>query len=215
MKRSMKRSMMGIVKRIGRGRGRAPAGAAVGAFPALAVAALTAVAGCGNAGGNGAPPDGVPAEDARSAPPAAGDRTGSAAGETGARQETAAAGPRRSPAGLPETTIRVAGISVTVEVADTEEARQRGLMNRESLPEDRGMLFVYPEERRLSFWMRNTAIALDIAFIDRSGRIVDIQEMEPYDEETIASREPAMYALEMNRGWFEAHGVTPGDAVEF
>lgn len=211
----MKRSMMGIASRAGRGRGRAPA-AVAGAFPALAVVALTALAGCGNAGGNGAPPDGVPAEDARSAPPAAGDRTGSAAaGEAGARQETAAAGPRRSPAGLPETTIRVAGIPVTVEVADTEEARQRGLMNRESLPEDRGMLFVYPEERRLSFWMRNTAIALDIAFIDRSGRIVDIQEMEPYDEETIASREPAMYALEMNRGWFEAHGVTPGDAVEF
>lgn len=211
----MKRSMMGIASRAGRGRGRAPA-AVAGAFPALAVVALTALAGCGNAGGNGAPPDGVPAEDARSAPPAAGDRTGSAAaGEAGARQETAAAGPRRSPAGLPETTIRVAGIPVTVEVADTEEARHRGLMNRESLPEDRGMLFVYPEERRLSFWMRNTAIPLDIAFIDRSGRILDIQGMEPYDEETIASREPAMYALEMNRGWFEAHGVTAGDAVEF
>ena len=160
--------------------------------------ALALLAGCGNAGGNGAPPDG----------------DGTSAAAEG--QEAAGrAGPRRSPAGLPETTIRVAGTPVTVEVAETEEARQRGLMNRDSLPEDRGMLFVYPEERRLSFWMRNTAIPLDIAFIDRTGRIVDVQPMEPFEEETVVSSAPAMYALEMNRGWFEAHGVEPGDAVEF
>lgn len=114
-----------------------------------------------------------------------------------------------------ETRVRVAGIPVTVEVAESDEARQRGLMYRDSLPDDHGMLFVYPEERRLSFWMRNTQIPLDIAFLDRGGTIVDIQQMEPFTDETHVSGRPAMYALEMREGWFEEHGVEVGDRVEF
>lgn len=114
-----------------------------------------------------------------------------------------------------QTAIRVAGVPVTVEIADDAETRRRGLMHRDSLPEDHGMLFVYSGEDRLSFWMLNTRMALDIAFLDRTGRIVDIQQMEPMSDETHTSREPAMYALEMRRGWFEDHGVTVGDRVEF
>ncbi|MGH7540758.1 MAG: DUF192 domain-containing protein, partial [Gemmatimonadota bacterium] len=112
-------------------------------------------------------------------------------------------------------TIRVGGHEVRVEIAESEEERQRGLMHRESLPQDEGMLFVYPTERRLGFWMRNTLIPLDIAYIDSEGRIVDIQQMAPLDETTRYSRQPAMYALEMNEGWFEAHDVGVGDRVEF
>lgn len=111
--------------------------------------------------------------------------------------------------------IRVAGIEVMVEIADDNEERSRGLMHRESLPEDQGMLFVYTDERTLSFWMRNTLIPLDIAYIDREGRIVDIQQMEPQDSTTHPSAAPAMYALEMNQGWFEAHDVEVGDRIEF
>ncbi len=111
--------------------------------------------------------------------------------------------------------IRVAGIEIEVEIADEESERSKGLMFRESLPENRGMLFVYPEERPLGFWMRNTLIPLDIAFIDREGRIVDIQQMQPRDETTHYSKAPAMYALEMNEGWFAAHDIEVGDRVEF
>jgi len=111
--------------------------------------------------------------------------------------------------------IRVGGIEIMVEVADEDEERTRGLMHRESLPENQGMLFVYTDERTLSFWMRNTLIPLDIAYIDREGRIVDIQQMEPQDPTTHPSAAPAMYALEMNKGWFERNGVEVGARIEF
>lgn len=111
--------------------------------------------------------------------------------------------------------LRVGGIEIQVEIADDADERQRGLMYRESLEENQGMLFVYPEQRILGFWMRNTLIPLDIAYIDREGRIVDIQQMEPQTTETHDSAAPAMYALEMNQGWFEANGIRIGDLIEF
>lgn len=111
--------------------------------------------------------------------------------------------------------LRVGGIEIQVEIADDADERQRGLMYRESLEENQGMLFVYPEQRTLGFWMKNTLIPLDIAYIDREGRIVDIQQMEPQTTETHDSAAPAMYALEMNEGWFEANGIRIGDLVEF
>ena len=111
--------------------------------------------------------------------------------------------------------LRVGGIEIQVEIADDADERQRGLMYRESLGENEGMLFVYPEQRTLGFWMQNTLIPLDIAYIDREGRIVDIQQMEPQTTETHDSAAPAMYALEMNQGWFEANGIRIGDRIEF
>ena len=75
-------------------------------------------------------------------------------------------------------------------------------MFREELPEDRGMLFVFPDERVLEFWMRNTEIPLSIAFADASGRIVRIADMEPLSDAPVSSGAPARYALEVNRGWF-------------
>ncbi len=71
--------------------------------------------------------------------------------------------------------IRVGGVEIEVEIADEPAEHSRGLMFRESLPENHGMLFVYPEERTLGFWMKNTLIPLDVAYADREGRIVDIQ----------------------------------------
>jgi len=113
-------------------------------------------------------------------------------------------------------TIRVDGIPVRVEVADRPEKRRQGLMFREALPSDEGMLFVFEREEHLSFWMKNTVIPLSIAFISGDGEIVDIQDMEPLDDRTShRSARPALYALEMNRGWFERHQVEVGDRVAF
>lgn len=100
--------------------------------------------------------------------------------------------------------------TVVAELARTEAERSRGLMYRDSMAEDAGMLFVFPEASVRSFWMQNTHIALDIAFMDPDFRIVDIQQMEPMTLDSHTSRGPAMYALEVNKGWFEAHGVTVG-----
>lgn len=124
--------------------------------------------------------------------------------------------PRPGDGGVVRTTeLDVGGVSVTAEIADTPALRERGLMERDSLPENHGMLFVYPEERDLSFWMRNTPLALDIAFIDRGGTIVNIETMRPNDDANTVSTRPAMYALEMEAGWFEANGVEPGARVGF
>lgn len=132
-----------------------------------------------------------------------------------AGQEVAGA-PRPGAGGVVRTTeLDVGGVTVTAEIADTPALRERGLMERDSLPENHGMLFVYPEERELSFWMRNTPLALDIAFIDRTGTIVNIETMRPNDDENTVSARPAMYALEMEAGWFEANGVEPGARVGF
>lgn len=114
---------------------------------------------------------------------------------------------------LPTHTISVDGTPVTVEVAATSEHRATGLMHRDSLAADRGMLFVYADEAPRSFWMKNTHIPLDIAYLDKRGTIVKIAQMEPLTLERTQSLHPAMYALEMNQGWFAAHEVEAGDVV--
>ena len=106
-------------------------------------------------------------------------------------------------------------VTVRVEIADDAEEMARGLMGRTALAEGAGMLFAYPEERELSFWMKNTLIPLSIAFMDSQGRIVDIQDMEALDDTPphYASAEPARYALEVNKGFFDERGVEVGDRV--
>lgn len=114
---------------------------------------------------------------------------------------------------LPVETLVVGNVRITAEVAATREDRSRGLMYRESLPDDHGMLFIYPEEAPLAFWMRNTSLPLSIAFADGGGRIFRIADMEPHSEEPVPSGRPARYALEMNRGWFGRRGVFVGDVI--
>ncbi len=87
-------------------------------------------------------------------------------------------------------------------------------MFRERLGKDEGMLFVYAEEETLSFWMKNTRLPLSIAFIDKKGKIVDIQDMEPFTLQTYVSASPAKYALETNQGWFTRNGILAGDFVK-
>jgi uncharacterized protein len=105
-------------------------------------------------------------------------------------------------------------VPVQVEIADTPEESQTGLMGRSALAENAGMLFVDDQEQILSFWMKDTLIPLSIAYIDAEGRIVDIQDMQPLDETSHPSAEPAQYALEVNQGFFEERGVAVGDVVE-
>ena len=106
------------------------------------------------------------------------------------------------------------GKKIMAEVARTEGEKEKGLMFREVLPEDEGMLFIYEDEGFLSFWMKNTRIALSIAFIDSRGRIIDIQDMEPFSLASHTSRLPAKFALEMNRGWFQRNGIRMGNVVK-
>lgn len=101
--------------------------------------------------------------------------------------------------------------TVRAEVARTDQERARGLMERESLAPGNGMLFIFPDVAPRSFWMQNTYIPLDIAFLDADGTIVDIQSMEPLDETFTESAAPAMFALEVPQGWFEAQGIGVGD----
>jgi len=103
---------------------------------------------------------------------------------------------------------------IRVEVAQSEDEKARGLMFRESLAKNEGMLFVYDREEILTFWMKNTPIPLSIAFIDRKGTIVDIQDMEPFNLRIHASAWPARYALEMNKGWFRRNGIGVGDRLK-
>ncbi|MBB3141783.1 DUF192 domain-containing protein [Halomonas organivorans] len=112
---------------------------------------------------------------------------------------------------------------MTVEVARSLAERGRGLMEREQLAEDAGMLFLYDriQPSRNGFWMYQTLIPLDIAFIDDTGRILEIHRMAPCDsasaQDCPVTRPSASYraALEVNAGYFEARGIVPGDCVSW
>ena len=116
---------------------------------------------------------------------------------------------------LPEVKIEMNNKIYKFEVAATNEARSKGLMFRKKLGKNEGMLFVYKQKSILYFYMKNTLIPLDIAFIDDNHKIIDIQSMEPLDETTITSNGKAMFALEVNRGFFERIGVKQGDEIKF
>lgn len=114
--------------------------------------------------------------------------------------------------GLPR--LSLGDTSLLIELACTADQQQQGLMFRRDLPEQRGMLFVFAQERVLSFWMRNTYVPLSIAYIDAKGKIVDLQDMQPLDETGHPSAAPARYALEVKQGWFKRHGVAVGDQIK-
>ena len=102
---------------------------------------------------------------------------------------------------------------LNVEVAESDKARERGLMERSSLSDTQGMLFVFKDEKVRHFWMKNTYIPLSIGFFDKNKTLVDIQDMEPMNSpmdqkvSRYTSIKPAMYALEVNRGWFKQKNI--------
>lgn len=104
--------------------------------------------------------------------------------------------------------------TVLAEVASTAEERSEGLMYREEVPDGTGMLFVFQDSQMRSFWMANTYVALSVAYMDPSYRIVDIVHMEPLVAEGHPSKAPAMFALEVRQGWFAENGIAVGAQAE-
>ena len=109
--------------------------------------------------------------------------------------------------------IKIGSETFTLEVADTPAKQQLGLMHRKSMAPDRGMLFVFDDERERSFWMKNTHIPLDIIYADAKGTVVSIKPMKPLDETSVPSDGPAKYAVELNKGTAQRIGVRPGDVL--
>jgi uncharacterized membrane protein (UPF0127 family) len=99
-------------------------------------------------------------------------------------------------------------------VADSDAERTKGLMFRKSVPEGTGMLFVFERDEKLSFWMKNTEVALSIAYITSEGRVSQILDMEPLSLAPVRSDSYVRYALEVPRGWFAKAGIKPGDLLE-
>lgn len=117
-------------------------------------------------------------------------------------------------AALPTETLSIRFLQITAEIAKTPAQRTRGLMGRTSLPQNHGMLFVFEQPERQCFWMKNTPLALSIAFMDAQGKIQNIADMTPFSEETHCSSVPVLFALEMEQGWFQKRGVLVGDTVK-
>lgn len=111
---------------------------------------------------------------------------------------------------LPTVTIQAGLHLIRAEVAADPATRMRGLMLRERLGPNEGMLFVFPQPDRHCFWMRNTLIALSIAFLDDDGTIASIADMTPHSEDSHCPPRPVRFALEMEQGWFARRGISPG-----
>lgn len=156
---------------------------------------------------------GCPASDDR----AANDREGSPAARD--RQARASGGAEGGATGAPGPAAGYAWVifgadTVVAEVAATADQRAEGLMYREEVPDGTGMLFVFQDNEVRAFWMANTYVPLDIAYMDPSYRIVDIVQMEPLVTDTYPSSAPAMFALEVRQGWFAEEGIGVGDRAE-
>jgi uncharacterized membrane protein (UPF0127 family) len=111
--------------------------------------------------------------------------------------------------------IRMGDQVVQMQLAVLPAEMERGLMFRQSLGEDEGMLFVFARPQQQGFWMRNTYIPLDIGYLDPSGELKEIYPMYPRDERSVTSRSrDIQFCLEMNQGWFKRHEVKPGARLD-
>lgn len=114
---------------------------------------------------------------------------------------------------LPLMELQAGFHRIEAEVAHTPETRATGLMHRRSMPPQRGMLFVFTMNAQHCMWMRNTLLPLSVAFLDETGRILNVAEMKPQTENNHCAVRPARYALEMNAGWFGQRGIQAGDVI--
>lgn len=122
-------------------------------------------------------------------------------------------GCQQSPLGLATVKMSIGQRAYTLEVANTQASEEHGLMERDSMPENHGMIFVFSNERVLEFWMKNTRFPLDILFVDSDGKVVSIKRMEAYDLHTTSSVFPAKYAIELNAGQAQLSGIKVGDQL--
>ena len=123
-----------------------------------------------------------------------------------------AAKPLGADAWLP---LKIGQVELRAQIAINESEQRRGLMHRDALPENGGMLFPYATARRLSFWMANTRIPLDIGFFDATGLLLEVHRMVPFDTTPTQSRaRDVQFALEMDSGWFARNGLYPGQRLD-
>jgi uncharacterized membrane protein (UPF0127 family) len=120
---------------------------------------------------------------------------------------------QQAPAALPRIELQAGVHLIRAEVAADFASRARGLMFRDSLGPNQGMLFVFEESARQCFWMRNTRIPLSAAFIDEGGRIVNIADMQPMSDDSHCSAQPVRFVLEMEQGWFARRGLREGSRI--
>lgn len=128
-----------------------------------------------------------------------------------------------APSGKPvfkKRKIKISGHTIVVEIADSEERRAYGLMFREKMPENAGMLFIFDDEAERAFWMQNTLIPLSIGYFSRAKNLNEVIDMQPAvmgiaRPKTYPSKSKAMYALEMNLGWFDRNKIRPGVSFRF
>jgi uncharacterized protein len=151
-----------------------------------AVLAFMALSSC-NPGGGSRPNAGAPAGDTR---------------------------PGRPQSGLATAVLRSGNATILVELARSAAEQETGLMHRKELADGHGMLFIYPDDRRLSFWMKNTLVPLSIAYMGSDGAIKEIHDMEPLSLAPVESSRYARFALEAPRGWFGRVGLRVGDRFD-
>ncbi len=116
-------------------------------------------------------------------------------------------------AALPTTKLAAGIHLITAEVASTDPTRTRGLMFRERLAPNHGMLFIFDSKSVHCMWMRNTLIPLSVAFIADDGSVINIEDMQPHDESSHCAAKPVRYALEMDKGWFAQRGLKAGTKI--
>ncbi len=112
------------------------------------------------------------------------------------------------------TTITIKDQKFTVEIANTPLQTERGLMYRDAMPPDHGMLFIMPTYEKTAFWMKNTRIPLDIIFLDQSGKVLQIDDRKPFDETGSGPSVPVRYVIELNQGTSQKIGLKKGDTVQ-
>ena len=102
----------------------------------------------------------------------------------------------------------------TIEIAKNYQDRKKGLMYRDSLADNNGMVFIWDRKKIQCMWMKNTLIPLSVAYLDDTGEIINIYDMVPLSKTSVCSKKPVLYALEVNQGWFDKNDIHVGDLVD-
>ena len=115
---------------------------------------------------------------------------------------------------ISEEKISIESLFSKIEVVSNSQERKLGLMYRENLPYDNAMFFIWEYKKRQCMWMRNTYIPLNVAYLDSSGKILEIYDMVPLSDESVCSKKRVRYALEVNLSWFEDNNILVGDVLD-
>lgn len=115
---------------------------------------------------------------------------------------------------ISEEKISIESLFSKIEVVSNSQERKLGLMYRENLPYDDAMFFIWEYKKRQCMWMRNTYIPLNVAYLDSSGKILEIYDMVPLSDESVCSKKRVRYALEVNLNWFEDNNILVGDVLD-